>query len=1244
MPGTSVSVACQNCATPPICAGSPLNFSLAVNNSFDSQASYFYKNYKNYSEIPGPGFYKAGPMQAFTTIYPHHSLFGVVKVDWNPRYHIYVNNAYFTTTSSNTFSYIPQDNFTIRAELDMGYNWTFWDGANFCNITENSPSAGSARAACNSNSYLHSSYFNTAIVSSTVAISGIVQGPVIDNIAGPLVVNAGSINDYQLNTQGQTVNWTVNPLTLIQNNTQNSKILKLKAPNTSGTLTLNAETYNLQTCPTAKSTATTSITVTNVLPSTPVLDGYRNSNYAMTIKWTPATDENGTIANYKVYKATDINIVNNYPESATFGGAMETLASGVLMLNYSIPGESWNAFRVTAVDNEGLESKPSNIIYYQADNIAPPSPTNFTYSPASNGLRKLAWNATADFSGIKRYDIYYNGQKWRATESNSYLFGIGELGSLFTHKFKVTAIDNLANESIATAEVQFDLDAKAPDIPANLKYSDMTLNSANIFWDKSIDNSGIAPYYIIRKYSMANVLLETLTSTGVNKMLTGLLDEEAFILKVSAMDGSGNESAASAPLNLVIDLTAPTQPLGLTTIAGQNTIRRLGLTWQPSTDLNLKGYYIYKDGVQLNTIAVTSNTFTVTGVSDVYKSEYTVKAVDVNENLSVESNKLIVTPPVLVIDPVNIRVGIGVFNPEERLDVDENIQINDGNLIFSGTDNNSRKIYPKQGGNIQIHTITTIAGHTILNTNSGNVGIGTINPSTEKLEVAGNIKSTGTLIGVALNVANVTVNDKISTNKLLAATLTVTGTLRSQNIYNESSIFTDGLQTQNLKSGLIEANNITGTVVSAVNLSTTNLAADYSYTKNTFTESLTVLSGFTLLEPSSFPAALWKLEGTTLSYANQVHSKGDLRVGNAMVFTSNTMLGIHAINSGGNLRLQNQATTDRVTIGTLTNPQNYKLEVGGGINAEGLIKATQITAGFVTATNSLYLGYASFVYNLANTQIDLSNATLNINGLLKTQTLGISGDITAATLAGIGTRMVVADANGKLMTLAIPSQTSIGALAGTGTRLVVADARGNLNTQNFPEPISAGDVANLEMTKIKFGAEYQNNDPVYFQRVDNDTEKTTLKLNIGDASDASDKLEIGYTQWDTQVWTPKMSFASDGNARFFGKVAIGEKVSKASDYTLSVDGRLYAKRLTTMPDKDWADYVFEEEYELMSLENLDKYIMTYKRLPKMPKGTYINNNGYDVGEMNRLQMEKIEELTRYVIELKKEINELKLQK
>jgi hypothetical protein len=114
-----------------------------------------------------------------------------------------------------------------------------------------------------------------------------------------------------------------------------------------------------------------------------------------------------------------------------------------------------------------------------------------------------------------------------------------------------------------------------------------------------------------------------------------------------------------------------------------------------------------------------------------------------------------------------------------------------------------------------------------------------------------------------------------------------------------------------------------------------------------------------------------------------------------------------------------------------------------------------------------------------------------------------------------------------------------------------------------------------------------------------------------------------------------------------GGLPLPANIGQANGYRLVVqDGILCEKvkvALRATGSTDWADYVFEPEYQskMMSLEEIEKYINTNKHLPNVPSTAEVQKEGLDFHQTSKMFMEKIEELTLYMIEMKKEINTLK---
>lgn len=102
-----------------------------------------------------------------------------------------------------------------------------------------------------------------------------------------------------------------------------------------------------------------------------------------------------------------------------------------------------------------------------------------------------------------------------------------------------------------------------------------------------------------------------------------------------------------------------------------------------------------------------------------------------------------------------------------------------------------------------------------------------------------------------------------------------------------------------------------------------------------------------------------------------------------------------------------------------------------------------------------------------------------------------------------------------------------------------------------------------------------------------------------------------------------------------GGVGIGltAGTSLATGYIFSVDGKIIAEEMRIQNSANWPDYVFEKEYDLMPLDELKLSIDANKHLPNIPSANEVEADGLLVGDMQKKMMEKIEELTLYVIDL-----------
>jgi uncharacterized protein DUF2341 len=106
-----------------------------------------------------------------------------------------------------------------------------------------------------------------------------------------------------------------------------------------------------------------------------------------------------------------------------------------------------------------------------------------------------------------------------------------------------------------------------------------------------------------------------------------------------------------------------------------------------------------------------------------------------------------------------------------------------------------------------------------------------------------------------------------------------------------------------------------------------------------------------------------------------------------------------------------------------------------------------------------------------------------------------------------------------------------------------------------------------------------------------------------------------------------------------GNVGIGT-TNIPSDYKLAVNGKIMSEEVKVQLQSQWPDYVFAKDYTLPTLEEVKKHIEEKGHLMNIPSAKEVETNGIQLGEMNKLLLEKIEELTLYILEQEERILEL----
>ena len=245
----------------------------------------------------------------------------------------------------------------------------------------------------------------------------------------------------------------------------------------------------------------------------------------------------------------------------------------------------------------------------------------------------------------------------------------------------------------------------------------------------------------------------------------------------------------------------------------------------------------------------------------------------------------------------------------------------------------------------------------------------------------------------------------------------------------------------------------------------------------------------------------------------------------------------------------------------------------------------------------------------------------------------------------IGTVINQADQNGNFLRieetppfLSLPSQMNFGVdFINTADRFVApnvlklqSDGAGNVTIGDTDNPGNSTSSPRLTINAA--------NDDLMDLRLEGNARIATqasMVIYLDDNNNASSESFMVRRSDQTTL----MRINENNNHYLLGNIAIGS-TNHASGFRVSVDGKVAAEEVRVELSQAWPDYVFDDGYELTQLEQVKKDINRLGHLPGIPSAEEVEKDGIVLGEMNRLLLEKIEELTLHVINLNERINEL----
>ncbi|MCR1025107.1 fibronectin type III domain-containing protein [Cellulophaga baltica] len=508
------------------------------------------------------------------------------------------------------------------------------------------------------------------------------------NLSWTAATDNVTVTDYEVFQEGVSIGFTGGNTTfevsgLAPETTYNFTIAAIDAAANSSVQSNSVSVTTLALIDTEAPTVPTALIANNITTT------------SVSLNWTAATD-NVAVIDYEVFQdGVSIGLTGG---TATF--EVSALA----------PETDYN-FTVVALDAATNVSAQSNNLSISTlalpDTEAPTVPTALIANNIATTSVSLNWTAATDNVAVTDYEVFQEGVSLGLSGGTT-TFLVDGLTPETAYNFTVAALDASANTSGQSTSISVNTlaipDTEAPTIPTNLVVDNITTTSVNLSWTAATDNIDVVDYEIFQ-----DGVAIGLSSGSVVFAVNGLTPETTYDFTITALDAAANSSAVSESITVltlaVSDTEVPTVPEGL--LATNTTETSTELSWDAATDnVGVVDYEIFQDGSTIGLTGGATN-FVVSGLASETTYIFTVAALDVANNTSLQSSELTV-------------VTLAGVQPE--------INYTSFNSNLTTVDWTARDLYAEQ-----------------------NVGIGTTNTQGYRLAVAGNVVAEEVKVALQVN-------------------------------------------------------------------------------------------------------------------------------------------------------------------------------------------------------------------------------------------------------------------------------------------------------------------------------------------------------------------------------------------------------------------------------------------------------------------------------------------------------------
>ncbi len=337
-----------------------------------------------------------------------------------------------------------------------------------------------------------------------------------------------------------------------------------------------------------------------------------------------------------------------------------------------------------------------------------------------------------------------------------------------------------------------------------------------------------------------------------------------------------------------------------------------------------------------------------------------------------------------------------------------------------------------------------------------------------------------------------------------------------------------------------------------------------------------------------------------------------------------------------------QDNTGNVGIGTTNLASKFSLHAGGSVS--NYMRVTNTSTGDGSGNGTLYgidPSNNAAMWNYENTEMYFGTSNQ------RRMTINSDGNI------GIGTTNLASKfslhAGGSVSNYMRVTNTSTGDGSGNGTLYGI-------------DPSNNAAMWNYENTEMYFGTSNQRRMTINSDgNIGIGTTNLASKFSLHAGGSVSNYMRVTNTSTgdgsgngtlygidpsnNAAMWNyenTEMYFGTSNQRRMTinpgGSIGIGTITT--GTHKLAVEGTIGAREIK-VEATGWSDFVFEDNYELRTLEEVEEHINENGHLPEIPSEAEVTENGINLGEMNAKLLQKIEELTLYLIEQHKEIKKLK---